>query len=392
MDADYFLSVKFDEIYAMYGVEEGQIGEEMLYENIENIKMRFLFSFMQRQFDNLLRFLNRKFKENRHYNAVQSRELINVIQLYRDSKRVFSGTEFDFNLDENYEKGINFIFPHLSESGGSEIPLDFEEINLKNYEAIFSLNTVKKIDGFKGLDNVSLKLKGTGSYAVVHKYKDPFYGVNIAVKKARNDLSSTELLRFKKEYELMKQLDSPYIVDVYRYDEINNEFYMEFMPFTLKEYIMKNNSKLSINTRKSLVNQIFFGLRYIHSKGKFHRDLSVTNIMIKPHDDGTVIAKILDFGYFKNKDSDLTKAETVFQGSLNDPYLRVKGFKNYGIQDEIFAFTQLIFFVMTGREKLERYKNDSQKEFLDFGMNGDLNKRAKSLDELQSKFKETEWN
>ena len=42
-----------------------------------------------------------------------------------------------------------------------------------------------------------------------------------------------ELKRFKQEFEIMKSLNSPYIVDVYSYNDDNNSYIMEYMDFTL---------------------------------------------------------------------------------------------------------------------------------------------------------------
>ena len=97
-----------------------------------------------------------------------------------------------------------------------------------------------------------LKLIGEGSYAQVFRYKDTFYNHPFVLKRAKKDLSPKELHRFKREFEQMKALNSPYIVEVYSYNEDNQEYLMEFMDCTLDTYMSKNNGKLSFFQRKSI--------------------------------------------------------------------------------------------------------------------------------------------
>ena len=74
----------------------------------------------------------------------------------------------------------------------------------------------------------------------------------------------------------MKELKSPYVLDVYRYDDANNEYYMEYADETLYDFIKKNNNKLSRKRRRGIAYQIFKGFSYIHSKNIY------TEILVLP--------------------------------------------------------------------------------------------------------------
>jgi hypothetical protein len=87
----------------------------------------------------------------------------------------------------------------------------------------------------------------------------------------------------------------------------------------------------------------------------------------------------------------LTRVDTLFAGSLNDPSLKLIGFDKYNVQHEIYALTQVIFYIMTGKENIEKINQPSIKSFLEFGMNSDLLKRAKTLQELKHKYSATNW-
>lgn len=88
----------------------------------------------------------------------------------------------------------------------------------------------------------------------------------------------------------------------------------------------------------------------------------------------------------------LTRQNTEFQGSLNDPQLKIMGADKYTIQHEIYALTQVIFYIMTGRKNLNNNKNKEVEKLIDSGMNADLSKRVKSLEELKEVFSKTDWS
>ena len=137
----------------------------------------------------------------------------------------------------------------------------------------------------------------------------------------------------------MKRLSSPYIVEVYHFDGAKHEYIMEYMDFTMIDYIEKQNP--SIEDRRKMVSQVFHAFKYIHSKGILHRDISPANIMIKAYEDVKVV-KICDFGLVKVPDSKLTTVNSEWRGVYNDPALISEGFGNYTILHETFALTRLI--------------------------------------------------
>lgn len=228
----------------------------------------------------------------------------------------------------------------------------------------------------------SLKLIGEGSYAQVFKYKDPFYNKTYALKRAKKDLNSKELERFKREFEQMKNLNSPYIVEVYSFNEETNEYIMEFLDCTLSKFMEENNSTLTNQVRKSIISQLVNAYCYLHSKDLFHRDVSPKNVLIKKYED-VLVVKILDFGLVKIKESELTSDNTEFKGSLNDPALKTEGFKNYKLEHEIYALTLLIVYIITGKTNFGNIKDEDIRTFMQQGTNSDKSKRYKTLDELK---------
>ncbi len=114
-----------------------------------------------------------------------------------------------------------------------------------------------------------------------------------------------------------------------------------------------------------------------------HRDLSPKNILLNLYDDNTVVCKIADFGLIKLNESNLTNPSTEIKGSFNDiSELQRVGFNKYDKPHEIYALTRILYFVATGKVNLENENSD----FISIGLNSDISKRYKDLNELKNEF------
>ena len=273
----------------------------------------------------------------------------------------------------------------LCSSGGSELPPNMSKINLYYSQPIFNIS--KSIN----VKNVSLDIAysltqiGQGSYANVYKYNDTFYNRNFVVKRAKKELKDNELERFKREFEEMKGLSSPYILEVYRYDKDKNEYIMEYMDYTLDSYIEKNNSSLSDSRRRGIVLQVLRAFQYIHAKKRLHRDISPKNILIKEYEDVPVI-KISDFGLVKVPDSQLTTVNTEFKGYFNDPSLVTEGFNTYSILHETYALTRIVYYIMTGKTNTDNIEDAKLRRFVQKGLNTDKTKRFQNVLDMRDEF------
>lgn len=185
----------------------------------------------------------------------------------------------------------------------------------------------------------------------------------------------------------MKLLKSPYIVEVFNYSEGKNEYIMEYMDKTLEKYILDNNAQLTPARRKNIGNQILRGIKYIHSKGLLHRDLSPKNILVKEYDD-VVVIKISDFGLVKIPDSSMTSIDSDIKGYFNDPVLATEGFANYDESHEIYALTRILYFVLTGKTNTDNIANLSHKKLVELGLHPDKSKRYKTIKEFSKEFHE----
>ncbi|HIC7271876.1 TPA: protein kinase family protein, partial [Campylobacter jejuni] len=356
-----------------------------LYFCFENGKLKLVLSTLHNNIIECFKKMNSRLpsteNSNNHYWADDSRKLKFNIELALYLQKEFKDSELSFWIDEYYYNVFKQCLNFLKSSEGSEIPLGMQKITI--YEAIPIFVKLNSISNPEVNKNYSLDLIGDGSYAKVYKYYDEFYKHYFALKKLNKKVNDKEIQRFIKEFNIMKQINNPYILKVYSLDENKKEYIMEYVDFTLKEYIHKNNSKLSSDERISLGIQIIKGIKTLWNKNILHRDISLKNILIKQYDD-IVVIKISDFGLVKELNSELTSENTEIKGSLNEILrLQKKGFNNYDKSDEIYALSRVLYFIATGRTNLINTKCD----FLEKGINDNVKNRYNNLDDLMRDFK-----
>ena len=360
-----------------------------LYKSFRNQKLREILMTLHHDLVGLFRTMNERLptgEHEAHFWAEPSRDLIKRIEIIFSLVSSLKATPLAFQIDPYYLELLTRCRDFLSSSGGSSLPPNMAKVELYYTLPIFlplsSITISHKQQDF----TFDLKLIGSGSYANVYKYKDTFYNRPFILKRAKKELTDKEMARFKREFDVMNDLSSPYILEAYCYNPDKNEYIMEYMDYTLDGYIAAHNSTLTIIQRKGIAQQILRAFDYLHSKGHLHRDISPKNILIKEYDD-TLVVKLSDFGLVKIPDSTLTTVNTEFKGYFNDPALVVEGFNTYGIVHETYALTRVIYFVMTGKTNTEKITNQNLRNFVERGLNPDKTKRFQNIRDMISAFK-----
>ena len=360
-----------------------------LYKSFRNQKLREILMTLHHDLVGLFRTMNERLptgEHEAHFWAEPSRDLIKRIEIIFSLVSSLKETPLAFQIDPYYLDLLTRCRDFLSSSGGSSLPPNMAKVELYYTLPIFlplsSITISHKQQDF----TFDLKLIGSGSYANVYKYKDTFYNRPFILKRAKKELTDKEVARFKREFDVMNDLSSPYILEVYCYNPDKNEYIMEYMDYTLDGYIAAHNSTLTIVQRKGIAQQILRAFDYLHSKGHLRRDISPKNILIKEYDD-TLVVKLSDFGLVKIPDSTLTTVNTEFKGYFNDPALVVEGFNTYGIVHETYALTRVIYFVMTGKTNTEKITNQNLRAFVEKGLNPDKIKRFQNIRDMISAFK-----
>ncbi|MGE7879897.1 protein kinase domain-containing protein [Peribacillus muralis] len=379
---EIFLKNKYYDLVQKFGDEN--LNRYIDYYSHMPVQLRELLSLFHYEFNRLIKYLNSRIRNGR-YTAHESRELLHLIEMIKTIQANLKDSELNFIFIPEYQERLVECEDFLQESDGSPIPRGYEKIMLIESKPIFQLRKVVSVPSLNRVTQYPTKMIGHGSYATVHKYKDEYYNRFFAIKKAAKDLNEKEYERFKTEFDEMKKLKSPYVIEVYKFDEEKRQYTMEYADETLDNYITKNNSKLEMNERIGIVRQILQAFIYINNKGVLHRDISTKNILIKKYEDVNVI-KISDFGLVKLRNSTLTSKNTEFKGSLNDYKLELMGFSNYEVRHETYALTRLIYFVMTGKMTIRSFENKNLDKFVMRGISDNIKERYESVESLKKAF------
>lgn len=301
-----------------------EIAKEYLDLYDDQPKYQYVLAWLHEQYNIASDFMNYKAPhgESGHFNADASRDLISVNKEYSTLMRMTNKAGIKIQAMPEYTRVISSSENWLEPTGGSPIPEGLTPITLEKYDSIFEIED--SAITLNGTGNAPLQYVGDGAYAVVHKFIDPNYGIPFARKKLRKTADEKEKQRFRREYDLMKRFDFPYILKVYQYDDSNNSYTMEYCEYTLKDFINHNNTKLSYKVRHKIAMQFLYGINFLHNNGVCHRDLSYKNILLHTYKDGGAFAvRLSDFGLAKERNSDLTSTGSSMKGSIIDPDLNL---------------------------------------------------------------------
>ncbi|MFC5289903.1 protein kinase family protein [Actinokineospora guangxiensis] len=320
-----------------------------IYEG-EDPRLRTIFASFHERLNALLAFMNEKNRVNKHYNAEDSRQLLDLIDEMDEVREALKSVDLDFTLAQIYQAVLDQCQEFLVRSGGSTIPDDFPIIKVERYEPVFVTTDSAMASRASTGKRFDLQLIGEGSYAIVHKFFDDEAGLWFARKKAKAGLTDRDLARFRGEYKVLKSLNFPYIVEAYRYDRAAECYTMEYCHSTLDAFITRHNNSLGFSTRKRIALQLLYALHHLHSKGIPHRDISKRNILLKEYEHPVVTVKLSDFGLHKDPSSELTHTGSSMKGTIIDPTL--DRFKDFDILAEIYAIGHVLSFIFTGRKSI----------------------------------------
>lgn len=130
----------------------------------------------------------------------------------------------------------------------------------------------------------------------------------VAVKVLNEDCTGHADLRerFEREARALFALEHPNILDVQDYgvlDGVQPYLVMELLNGQTLESLVES-SPLDPELAFELARQLLSGLAFAHAHGVLHRDLKAENIFVLQQPDGTLRAKLLDFGLVKFVDDD----------------------------------------------------------------------------------------
>jgi serine/threonine-protein kinase len=166
---------------------------------------------------------------------------------------------------------------------------------------------------------------GRGGMGVVYRVEHLHTGEHLALKVLHGAAASDAgaVARFKREARVGAQIRSEHVVRVTDADvapELGGApfFVMELLEGTDLEKLIERVGALAPDVVVAVLSQLARALEKAHAGGIVHRDLKPENIFLHRREDGTLIAKILDFGISKFclPDPNGTSLGTTADGTL----------------------------------------------------------------------------
>jgi len=115
-----------------------------------------------------------------------------------------------------------------------------------------------------------------------------------------NDLSdNAKLSDVKNELFVLEKVKHSHLVKLWEHFIINKKLYifMDYADFgNLYHYMYNRQGPMSEDEAKKPFSQIVSGVAFMHAKNMAHRDLKLSNILLKTLPDGNIVILIADFG------------------------------------------------------------------------------------------------
>jgi len=190
-----------------------------------------------------------------------------------------------------------------------------------------------------------------GGMGVVYKAFHPSLKRYVVIKKmtARNKSGNAE--RFKKEAQILLDLQSPYIVHLFDYFTEASFRYMveELVDGQAVDALIKKQTALPVPVAMLIMQDACYALKYAHSKEIVHRDIKPGNILISKRGE----IKLADFGIASDAgESDSEGSITKTGIALGTPaYMPPEQFENSAGVDkraDIYALGIMLYEMITG--------------------------------------------
>lgn len=203
---------------------------------------------------------------------------------------------------------------------------------------------------------------GRGGMGAVYLARHESTGAEVALKVMLPKVAAnaTARARFLREVALTRALQHPHVVALHDAGFAGGTFYLttEFCTGgSLDRLLDKRGGRLPAEEAVPLAVQALRGLEYAHQQGVVHRDLTPSNILLHPRSDGTVTAKIADFGIGKAFDqaglSGLTRTGATAGKPMFMPRQQVVNFRKAPPAVDVWALAACLYNALTGKAPRE---------------------------------------
>ena len=202
------------------------------------------------------------------------------------------------------------------------------------------------------------RVLGRGGMGAVFSATNATIGKRVALKfltrEAARDKSATQ--RFQREAEAAGVIESEHIVHVF--DSGTTE---DGLPFLVMELLsgedlrslLQREGMLSVPQAVDIATQVLRGLVRAHAAGIVHRDLKPDNVFLCRRDDGSTLAKIVDFGISKLSNGrsakTLTRRGTVLGTAYYMAPEQAQAAEGVDHRADLYGVGTILFEMLAGR-------------------------------------------
>ncbi|MBL4849661.1 MAG: serine/threonine protein kinase [Planctomycetes bacterium] len=186
---------------------------------------------------------------------------------------------------------------------------------------------------------------GEGAMGAVYGARQE--GRRAAVKVAHQNLiSSDSMERFRREAQILTELNNPYVVRCFSAGENERFIYvaLEFMAGGALQDYVESKGPLSPAQAVGVMRRVLQGLGAVHAAGVVHRDLKPDNVLI----DELGRPKLADFGLARHRDHRKITLVGTILGTAD--YMSPEQFKGEAVDHraDLYGAGAMLYFLMTG--------------------------------------------
>ncbi|MBU1075845.1 MAG: AAA family ATPase, partial [Spirochaetes bacterium] len=194
---------------------------------------------------------------------------------------------------------------------------------------------------------------GEGGMSVVYGAEDTKKKNKVAIKFLKPGITSSyveDVIRFKKEVDLVSNFNHPGVIKFYETGEYKNTPYLvtELTKGNSLSTLLKK-SKFSIEESVEIIRQLVEALSYVHAKGVIHRDIKPGNIVVDK-EKNKYIVKLLDFGLSLMMELSQIKGEEEVVGTFGYMSPEATGIVKKAIDErsDLYSLGIVFYNLLTG--------------------------------------------